>query len=520
MGISFDDVESFVEPAPKLANNRSRAPLLALSENARKGAEFTPILRTATKRNRLISYETPGNKGDSSHSQTMDNSAITPITWNPKKNLVGDKSNISINTSARSSPGLMSLPNGPGGIREQEKAMDKMKNENWELKLKVFLLEKQMHKSAPEHVQIALRENIDYKIQVTLLSKDVVKYKRALAETERKVASLGDQVSQSLLQEECHLQHGMSPEELGKFETLCMERDTWLNDKEELAMRVRELEEENDTLKSSEERRRELETHLEELEAALDQAKDREDELVTEQERTHSLEEQLANLHDEIESLQMRHDDLLSQTRSGDNDEVIELLRTQLEEKNDTIKNLSSHSKQTDREVTSLQTRVDSLTSQIQALEDRNDSLEADLGIKEDLQSKTEAAKESLEIEKGTLELQLAALNKENSEIHQRLTILEQEITDTQHELREREEDIEELKGAAMDQSFEYHQLEAKLLMHNATTKQDSNDAIQDLENQVSEWKLASREHERTARDLTDKLSAVEKRMQMIRKTT
>lgn len=499
MGISFGDVDSFVEPVRK---DRQRTPLKARSDNPRKVGEFTPLLRTATKKSRMMTYETPNQHADSSDSSAVDNSALTPVMWNARQATL-DKSHISASTPTKASPARSELHDGPGGIREQEKAMDKMKKENWELKLKIFLMEKQMHQSSPEHVQLALKENIDYKVQVTSLSKDIAKYKRALSDTERKVASLGDQVSASMSQESCQLQHGMSEEERTDLERLESERDTLLDNKEEVEMRLRELEAENDRLLTDQAKYEDLEQQVDSLNVKLRKNDLTSEELEAANTKAQEALQDLERLQDDMEELRTKYDDLLSQTRSADNDEVVELLRSQLEEKTETIKSLSIKVRDHERELSTTQDRLESISKQLATFEERNDDLEAELeATLEELQVATKD-RDNLLATRDTLEVQLSSAREMAAKTSAQIDQLEED-------LQERQEDIEELKGAAQDQSFEYRQLEQRLNQQAEETGAHESSKQSALESELTNIQLVSREADREISHLKNRIQELE----------
>lgn len=495
MGVSFGDVDSFVEPAPK---DRKRAPLVARSDNIRKAAEFTPLLRTATKKNRMMSFETPSNQTTNS---IAENSGLTPVNWQ-KDQLPLLKTQGSLAGSNHASPAQSEMLGDAAGIREQEKAMDKMKKENWELKLKVFLMEKQMHQSAPEHVQQALKENIEYKVQVTSLSKDIAKYKKALADTERKVASLGDQVSASMSQVECQLDHGMSEEERAKLKAMEQERDTLLNEREDAEMKIRELEAEIDKLDADHATIEDLQKEIEDLNHKLGIAQGSKQEAEKLLEQNEELQEEIENLREEIDSVKSKHDDLLSQTRSADNDDVVELLREQLEEKADTIKDLTHRLRLSETESGALQARLDNLQIQLQKLEERNDNLEADLEALQAEYDTMGTEKDQLELKCANNEMTLNTIKAERTSLEKTIHLKSQEITRLKEDLNERYEDIEEFRGAADDRSREFRMLEEKLERQNESVMMNNNATLNRLEDELSEAKMSSREAEREIRQL------------------
>ncbi|KAI0037830.1 hypothetical protein FA95DRAFT_1684798 [Auriscalpium vulgare] len=51
-------------------------------------------------------------------------------------------------------------------LRDQEKHIDNLKNENFDIKLKVHYLEERLAQLAPDQVESALKENINLNIEV------------------------------------------------------------------------------------------------------------------------------------------------------------------------------------------------------------------------------------------------------------------------------------------------------------------------------------------------------------------
>lgn len=509
MGISFGEVDSFIEPAPK---DRQRQPLVARSDNPRKAGEFTPLMRTATKKSRMLAYETPKQRGNETDLSIIENSALTPVAWTNVQHMA-DKSNQSLSSISKRSPAPSEHHEGPGGIREQEKAMDKMKKENWELKLKLFLMEKQMHQSSPEHVQMALKENIDYKVQITSMSKDIAKYKKALADTERKVASLGDQVSASINEEQCQLPHGMSEAELSELKAITEERDTLLNDREDLAMKIRQLEEEIDTFAGEQEKYTSLEEQIEDLTTRLRKSEETSEEFADLQQRLSEREVEFENLQDALNSITTKHEELLSQTRSGDDNEIIEILKVQLDDKSEQLRESTTKLRNVEREAGALQSQLSGLTEQLSTMEQRNDDLEAELEtVMHDLEGKNEAI-EALEITKGEISIQLAGLNADIQKLKKDCVQKDGQIEELQEELRERDEDIEELKGLAQDQSYEFRQLEEKLEQRTEKLSLEKTSEANQLEAQIADAKLAARESEREVKGLNSQIQSLQSRL-------
>ncbi|PLW51862.1 hypothetical protein PCASD_00909 [Puccinia coronata f. sp. avenae] len=95
----------------------------------------------------------------------------------------------------RLSPGLRTLnsadPIRGGGnhltLREQEKVIDEVKKENFNLKLKIYFLEDRLAKLAPDQVDLALKENVEIKVEFQTVRQELKRYKRLLLEAERAI---------------------------------------------------------------------------------------------------------------------------------------------------------------------------------------------------------------------------------------------------------------------------------------------------------------------------------------------
>ncbi|BFZ55694.1 hypothetical protein PYCC9005_002735 [Savitreella phatthalungensis] len=403
VSMSFGDVESFIEPPTKAAERKPLQPRHA-DLNRQQAGEFTPLLKSAVKRNRQIDM-------------TYENSGLTPVSFRQHSNHPQNQLALSLRTDQPDdghADASVSSAVGDAGIREQEKHMDKLKKENWELKLKVFLMEKQIYQSSPEHVQIALKENIANKVELAALSLEIQKYKKLLADTEGKVALMAEQVSQSIIQPECQLEHGMSDAERAKMDALASERDDALAE-------IKRLQDEADA-------HAELEGDLDIMTQRFNDAVAATRELEEDHER---MTEELGQVRDELEDLKLeheilatKHDELISQTRSADDDELVQVLREQLEERH--------------AELISLQNRAQTIERRSNSLEERNDVLEAE--------------HEELSVKTTMLEMQLERTNAERTQLAELRESLERQLA-------EQRDEASHLQGQLADRSFELQQL-------------------------------------------------------------
>ncbi|KAG8833328.1 hypothetical protein FRC17_010860 [Serendipita sp. 399] len=78
-------------------------------------------------------------------------------------------------------------------LREQEKVIDQIKKENFSLKLKVHFLEERLAQLAPDHIEAALKQNINLKIEVQSRGVELKKYKKLLLQMEQELARIKTQ---------------------------------------------------------------------------------------------------------------------------------------------------------------------------------------------------------------------------------------------------------------------------------------------------------------------------------------
>jgi hypothetical protein len=68
--------------------------------------------------------------------------------------------------------------------------IDQVKKENFSLKLKIFFLEERLAKLAPDHIDSALKENIELKVDFQTLQQELKKHKRMCLDLNKVVGSL------------------------------------------------------------------------------------------------------------------------------------------------------------------------------------------------------------------------------------------------------------------------------------------------------------------------------------------
>ncbi|KAG1862646.1 hypothetical protein F4604DRAFT_1929402 [Suillus subluteus] len=86
-----------------------------------------------------------------------------------------------------------SAPGGRGAalsLRDQEKHIDSLKKENFNIKLRVHFLEERLAQLAPDQIDAALKQNINLKIEVQQRGLEIKKLKKLVLELERELERL------------------------------------------------------------------------------------------------------------------------------------------------------------------------------------------------------------------------------------------------------------------------------------------------------------------------------------------
>ncbi|KLO19711.1 hypothetical protein SCHPADRAFT_864804 [Schizopora paradoxa] len=90
----------------------------------------------------------------------------------------------------RKASGVGGKPGSNLTLRDQEKHIDALKKENFNIKLKVHFLEERLAQLAPDQIDAALKQNINLKIEVQQRGLEMKKYKKLVLELERELERL------------------------------------------------------------------------------------------------------------------------------------------------------------------------------------------------------------------------------------------------------------------------------------------------------------------------------------------
>ncbi|KAK4046105.1 hypothetical protein OIV83_006358 [Microbotryomycetes sp. JL201] len=364
--------------------------------------------------------------------------------------------------------GTKALKKSPGGVgqnmtlREQEKVIDEVKKENFDLKLKIHFYEQRLERLAPEQIDQALRENIQLKVEFQTLRTELKRYKKLLLEGNRAIEQLSSERDQALRGRGS----GGGKREREVEKELERERE----DKEALEARLREQALELRELRES--RRRgfgshpdeEAEDEFERLQAELDAIRDAHDEALGDQD---DLRHQLRDTQDALEEAR---DEIarLSEERAENQSSVVGREETSV---SGTIASRREHER--------LQARLDELERENDAL--REDLARADSEL--DHRDRARGGRESSDASQTKTREQL---EDENDEFRDRASAHALQVERLENELADKEREIEELLGE-LDRKDADHVI-----------------ALRQLEDEIKGEMEDARTREADARDLLD----------------
>ncbi|KAJ5094463.1 hypothetical protein N7456_010324 [Penicillium angulare] len=203
---------------PRASNNQksTRSALRHLPAAGPATGEFTPLMRSATKNNYLKNasttrgadgLKTPGFLRETS--RIAHTPGLPPIDMSDiyEEDATADEPTPlpqAASSSVQSTP-LPGLSRNTGGIlgdgknmtlKEQERIIDRLDKDNWNLKLKIHYLEEQIEKAGPEYNSLALKENTELKVMRLTMQRDISRYKKSLLQAERDLEDYRQQLAE------------------------------------------------------------------------------------------------------------------------------------------------------------------------------------------------------------------------------------------------------------------------------------------------------------------------------------
>ncbi|KAI5899088.1 uncharacterized protein SCHCODRAFT_02604140 [Schizophyllum commune H4-8] len=344
----------------------------------------------------------------------------------------------------------------PLTLRDQEKHIDSLKKENFNVKLRVHFLEERLAQLAPDQMDQALKQNINLKIEVQNRGLEIKKLKKLVLELERELERL-------------QKGHGSSRSRERELEEKLDERDREIK---ELRRKLREGRSDNDAMRELENRNEELEAELGDMRSLLEDNVEEINRLrvLLEGGGNEDIHHKREDLLDEIERLRLQLEDIQrrreaeSYERSQSRAQVIE----EREEREAVEDNLSAMKDKLAAVMIELQQKEDELE-----LKDR-EMMEIEADYKRQLEDQNDEWREEMEEAKGQVEELRDVLNERESEcrdLRLSLTELENNTNDLhnkfeitfahqEEQLQQKEKELQSLQAAFDDLSDKVYQLE------------------------------------------------------------
>ncbi|KAJ7471324.1 hypothetical protein B0H11DRAFT_2283347 [Mycena galericulata] len=166
---SFDDDPSQKTPA------KLRVPSSSSGTSAQSSQPVaTPSPPVFSRRTTVTAADKSGYFDPANEDDGTDYGVGTPVATRPKR---------TARASASAAKGALTL-------RDQEKHIDNLKKENFNIKLRVHFLEERLAQLAPDQIDAALKQNISLKIEVQQRGMELKKLKKLVLELERELERL------------------------------------------------------------------------------------------------------------------------------------------------------------------------------------------------------------------------------------------------------------------------------------------------------------------------------------------
>ncbi|KAK7976431.1 hypothetical protein PG989_014894 [Apiospora arundinis] len=446
------------------------------------GAEFTPMLKSATRNSARRSY------GGKENQKGVATPALRKIEEDPdmtnipvESSLYGPSRHSYIaatpmpednNTSDASTP-LVVLPRRGGdkgplhdgnqlSLREQENVIDRIEKENFGLKLKIHFLEEALRKAGPGFGEAALKENTELKVDKFTMQRDLQKYKKQLANAEADLETYSKQILE--VQERAkkkYADEGMRREaeklrkELDEKDAEIEELHRRLDNGNHDADKVEQLQDDIGDLQADlRQREREVGEREEELEVIQGQLDETEEKWKTAEQRIAELEEQVGSngevdeITRKLKSAERRVEELEQNAKSSNElDDAVQKWKSAEQRIAELEQQLRSNDSLDEAKET-----IEDLEANVRHLEQQIDD------IKDQLQ---EAVADKKRAEENLEELQDDMSNK--SVVTKGLSRqLEEKVTRLQNDLAKSQEKYEFLEQQTADKDKYHHDVKTK----------------------------------------------------------
>ena len=433
------------------------------------GAEFTPLLKSATRHSARRRGKENGSLGTTPGLGRIDENEMTPVPrmdmsmYSSSRNQSYlDNTMPQVDTSSAASTPL-ALPTRRGAdigplqdgnqlsLREQENVIDKIEKENFGLKLKIHFLEEALRKAGPGFSEAALKENTELKVDKVTMQRELHRYKKHITTAEKEVETYRQQMTE--LQEKAKRKQddGTARAEVDSLRQQLEDKE---GDLEDLRRQLSESQDSDDQVQK-------LRDDISDLEADI-RDKDR----------------QITERDDELEDLRDRADEADEKIKSAER-RVQELEQNEpqsdeLEEAKDTIQDLEHNIRRLEEQVDELNEKLEDVASQKERAEHDLEELQEEMsdksvvtkGLSRQLDEKVARLQEELDKageDYATLEKELGDTNRENEELKNRLDDLENnQAASSEGENQQLHYKIQELEDELQKQDDEKNMLQSR----------------------------------------------------------
>ncbi|PHH81269.1 hypothetical protein CDD82_1169 [Ophiocordyceps australis] len=455
------------------------------------GAEFTPLLKSATrngrrgrgKENAMAPSTTPRRAldDDDDDDLTALPRADTSVFYASRNHSQLDNSLPQVDSSSVASTPLARRQDGDRGplqdgnqlsLREQETVIDRIEKENFGLKLKIHFLEETLHKARPGFNEAAVKENTELKVDKVTLQRELQRFKKHLTSAERDLESYRQQMME--LQEKANRKQpdGNQRVELERLRQTLDERQTQINILErQLGQRQHsndDVDKLRDTIQDLEADLRHQERLLTEQQDELEHLKDQQtaqesqdrlvglEELTTKQEQLGQAQDTISKLEEQVDGLELDTRDLRQQLKSAlaQKDEANCRVRQLEEEMADKSKVTNTLSLDIKDKVARLQDELEHSGKEYAALEKQlaganqvNKKLQDELDELQQGRMQFHHSRREDKARVEQVERELLALGDDRDALQSRLDTLTGEYASQQKEMMGLEEQIEQLEN-------------------------------------------------------------------------
>ncbi|PHH59745.1 hypothetical protein CDD81_2613 [Ophiocordyceps australis] len=439
------------------------------------GAEFTPLLKSATrngrlgrgKENAMAPSTTPRHDDDLTPLPRADTSIFNASRNHSQL----DNTLPQVDTSSVASTPLARRQAGDGGplqdgnqlsLREQETVIDRIEKENFGLKLKIHFLEETLHRTRPGFNEAAVKENTELKVDKVTLQRELHRFKKHLTSAEHDLESYRQQMME--LQEKARRKQpdGNSRVELERLRQILDERQAQIHHLERQLGQGQDSNDEVDKLRDTiqdleadlRHHERLLTEQQDELEHVKDEQKAQQSQDSAKQDQLDEAHETISKLQEQIDRLEVGAHDLrqqltkaLAQKDEADSHvrqlgqemaDKCKMSNSQRQDRNDEVARLQNELQHSGKEYATLEKQLARANQDNKQLQDALDEVELDRMQLHDSRREDKARVEQVERE-------LLALGDDRDALQSRLEALTQQYASQQKHMMGVEEQVEQL---------------------------------------------------------------------------